>query len=219
MRARWDPCSSGLKEPAVSRHPLETAQPPVRRWFEAAFERPTRAQELGWPAIASGESTLLLAPTGSGKTLTAFLFALDRLLFAPRAEEARGVRVLYVSPLKALGADIERNLHAPIAGITAEAQRGGDAVHPVTVGMRTGDTPQAERLAQHALPLGQPTAVHEDHGRAVGTDQLDEARRSSPTCKNSEIPKSFVLESAPGESSRTLEFVISDAADSLTRSM
>ena len=129
----------------MSRHPLETAQPPVRRWFEAAFERPTRAQELGWPAIASGESTLLLAPTGSGKTLTAFLFALDRLLFAPRAEDARGVRVLYVSPLKALGADIERNLHAPIAGITAEAQRGGDAVHPVTVGMRTGDTPQAER--------------------------------------------------------------------------
>ena len=129
----------------MSRHPLETAQPPVRRWFEAAFERPTRAQELGWPAIASGDSTLLRAPTGSGKTLTAFLFALDRLLFAPRAEESRGVRVLYVSPLKALGADIERNLHAPIAGITAEAQRGGDVVHPVTVGMRTGDTPQAER--------------------------------------------------------------------------
>ncbi len=131
----------------MAAHPLDSAHPAVRRWFAGAFEGPTRAQELGWPAIASGASTLLLAPTGSGKTLTAFLFALDRLLFAaePVPEPLRRCRVLYVSPLKALGTDIERNLHAPIAGIAAEAARGGEPVREVTLGLRTGDTPQAER--------------------------------------------------------------------------
>ena len=104
------------------------------------FRSPTRAQALGWPPILAGESTLLLAPTGSGKTLAAFLSAIDRLMFArePPAKRAR-CRVLYVSPLKALAVDVERNLRAPLAGIAAP--RTGGAVHLPTVAVRTGDTP------------------------------------------------------------------------------
>src|SRR5690349_19317715 len=88
--------------------------PATRTWFEQAFEGPTRVQSDGWPAIARGEHTLLIAPTGSGKTLAAFLACLDRLAAAPSTTP--GVRVVYVSPLKALAHDIERNLRAPLAG-------------------------------------------------------------------------------------------------------
>ena len=96
-----------------------------------AFDSPTPAQALGWPAIASGEHTLIQAPTGSGKTLAAFLYGIDRL-----TEEGagRGLRLLYVSPLKALNYDIERNLRGPLAGLA-----------PICVAVRTGDTPQRER--------------------------------------------------------------------------
>ena len=91
-------------------NPLESFHPVVRRWFSESFEAPTRAQELAWPAIARGEHTLLLAPTGSGKTLAAFLAAIDRILFAGDIAKddtsAAGVRVLYISPLKALGVDV-----------------------------------------------------------------------------------------------------------------
>src|SRR4029077_21105105 len=95
---------------------LDLFQSYVAGWFRAALGEPTRAQALGWPPIARGESTLLLAPTGSGKTLAAFLVAIDRLLgrTAPRTKRDR-TRVLYVSPLKALAVDVERNLRAPIA--------------------------------------------------------------------------------------------------------
>ncbi|TMG71339.1 MAG: DEAD/DEAH box helicase, partial [Chloroflexi bacterium] len=96
--------------------PLGTFHQPTRAWFETTFAAPTRAQELGWPAIAAGESTLVLAPTGSGKTLAAFLAAIDRLMFpvagAPPPQNPH-TRVLYVSPLKALAVDVERNLRAP----------------------------------------------------------------------------------------------------------
>src|SRR5215218_5102206 len=99
--------------------PLALFHPAVRAWFAASFAEPTRPQTLGWPAIARGDSTLILAPTGSGKTLTAFLWCLDRLMFSPPAIEAgRRCRVLYISPLKALAVDVERNLRAPLAGIT-----------------------------------------------------------------------------------------------------
>src|ERR1051325_4473209 len=96
---------------------LELFHPAVRRWFAGAFEAPTRPQQLGWPAIARGDSTLILAPTGSGKTLAAFLWCLNRLLFEPAPPPKARCRVLYVSPLKALAVDVERNLRAPLAGI------------------------------------------------------------------------------------------------------
>ena len=105
----------------------------------------TTPQSLGWPAIARGESTLILAPTGSGKTLTAFLWCLNRLMFTPAPPKARRCRVLYVSPLKALAVDVERNLRAPLAGIAHIAASLGEAFRSPTIAIRTGDTPQAER--------------------------------------------------------------------------
>ena len=95
--------------------PLSTFSPPVAAWFRRSFAEPTRAQRLGWPAIAAGQHTLILAPTGSGKTLAAFLAAIDGLI--SRRAGASGTKVLYVSPLKALNHDIEKNLRAPLAGI------------------------------------------------------------------------------------------------------
>jgi ATP-dependent Lhr-like helicase len=111
--------------------PLAVFSPETRAWFENAFGTPTPAQQLGWPAIASGNHTLIQAPTGSGKTLAAFLYGIDRL----NAEPGDGLRLLYVSPLKALNYDIERNLRGPLAGLESELR----------VAVRTGDTPQKER--------------------------------------------------------------------------
>ncbi len=144
--------------------PLSSFSPRTRDWFQAAFAAPTPAQAQAWPAIARGENVLLSAPTGSGKTLAAFLWALDRLSgdgapadgapgdrVAGAAEgyslggAARGhVRVVYVSPLKALAYDIERNLRAPLRGI--------GVAEDVSVGIRTGDTPQRERAAMLRRP-------------------------------------------------------------------
>jgi len=117
----------------------------VREWFEGAFQAPTRPQAQGWPAIARGESTLILAPTGSGKTLTAFLWCLNRLMFEPAPAAKERCRVLYVSPLKALAVDVERNLRAPLAGIANVARAHGVAVHIPEIAIRTGDTPPLER--------------------------------------------------------------------------
>ncbi|HEY2325903.1 MAG TPA: DEAD/DEAH box helicase [Gaiellaceae bacterium] len=111
--------------------PLDVFSPATRAWFEGAFAGPTPAQEAGWPAIAAGGHVLIQAPTGSGKTLAAFLYAIDRL----NAEPGRGLRMLYVSPLKALNYDIERNLRGPLAGLQSQLR----------VAVRTGDTPQKER--------------------------------------------------------------------------
>jgi ATP-dependent Lhr-like helicase len=110
----------------------------TREWFEQTFAGPTPAQEQGWPAIASGEHTLIQAPTGSGKTLAAFLYGIDRLTPAAGA----GLRLLYVSPLKALNYDVERNLRGPLAGLQSE----------LTVAVRTGDTPAKERAAMLRKP-------------------------------------------------------------------
>ncbi len=117
---------------------LDLFTPATRDWFERAFAGPTPAQEAGWPAIASGEHTLIQAPTGSGKTLAAFLYGIDRLNEAP----GEGLRLLYVSPLKALNYDVERNLRGPLAGLQSE----------LTVAVRTGDTPQKERAAMLRRP-------------------------------------------------------------------
>src|SRR3954462_5584992 len=110
---------------------LDVFSPGTRAWFERTLDGPTPAQEKGWPVIAAGVHTLIQAPTGSGKTLAAFLSAIDRLQHEPGA----GLRVLYVSPLKALNYDVDRNLRGPLAGLQA----------PLKVAVRTGDTPQKER--------------------------------------------------------------------------
>src|SRR3954467_9585007 len=125
--------------------PLQPFHPAVREWFTGAFAAPTRPQMLGWPVITRGDSSLILAPTGSGKTLTAFLFCLDRLMFSPEPPKARRCRVLYVSPLKALASDVERNLQAPLTGIAQIAARRGDTYVTPAIAIRTGDTPQRER--------------------------------------------------------------------------
>src|SRR5216117_558828 len=134
---------------AVVADPLAPFSPAVRAWFEATFEAPTPAQADGWAAISAGHHTLIHAPTGSGKTLAAFLWCLDRLSRHPRPpatrEQPGTVRVLYVSPLKALTYDIERNLRAPLAGIGLAASRLGEAPPVVTVASRTGDTSAEER--------------------------------------------------------------------------
>jgi ATP-dependent Lhr-like helicase len=127
---------------------LSAFSPPVRAWFETSFPAPTAAQEQGWPAISAGDHTLILAPTGSGKTLAAFLWGLDRLVSSPPPDEKdRRTRLLYLSPLRALAVDVEKNLRAPLAGIALAAERLGLAAdfHPPLVGMRTGDTPADER--------------------------------------------------------------------------
>src|SRR5580765_1028337 len=117
---------------------LDVFSPKTRAWFEAAFDGPTPAQELGWPAIARGGHTLIQAPTGSGKTLAAFLYGIDQLNSRP----GEGLRLLYVSPLKALNYDVERNLRGPLAGLQSE----------LTVAVRTGDTPAKERAAMLRRP-------------------------------------------------------------------
>src|ERR1043166_5723723 len=129
----------------MAAHPLAPFHPAVRRWFDSVFDAPTRPQTLGWPSIARGESTLILAPTGSGKTLAAFLWCLDRLMFTAAPAKADRCRVLYVSPLKALAVDVERNLRAPLAGIAQAAESGGESFVTPAIAIRTGDTPATER--------------------------------------------------------------------------
>jgi ATP-dependent Lhr-like helicase len=126
----------------VRNDPLTTFTPQVREWFTRAFEAPTEAQSRAWPAISGGEHVLLSAPTGSGKTLAAFLWGLDRLVAQPSPADERRTRLVYVSPLKALSYDIERNLRAPLKGI------GGD----IRVAIRTGDTPQRDRQSMLREP-------------------------------------------------------------------
>jgi ATP-dependent helicase Lhr and Lhr-like helicase len=129
---------------------LALFHPVTAEWFRGTFGQPTAPQRLGWPAIARGESTLILAPTGTGKTLTAFLWCLDRLMLHPA--NAEGCRVLYISPLKALAVDVERNLRRPLAGIAETARRRDVDVHLPEIAIRTGDTPQSERARFRRRP-------------------------------------------------------------------
>src|SRR6266487_4446142 len=119
-------------------NPLDVFSAETRTWFESAFAEPTPAQAMGWPAIARGGHTLIQAPTGSGKTLAAFLYGIDKLKDRP----GEGLRLLYVSPLKALNYDVERNLRGPLAGLQSDLR----------VAVRTGDTPQKERAAMLREP-------------------------------------------------------------------
>ena len=142
--------------------------PVTVEWFRAVFDAPTAPQRMGWPVIARGENALILAPTGTGKTLAAFLWCLDRLMLEDRdrgtreqgtkdrdrgnkgtrnQKPRRGTKIVYISPLKALAVDVERNLRSPLAGIANMARRRGVAFHEPTISVRTGDTPQREREA------------------------------------------------------------------------
>ncbi len=129
-------------DPPDNLNVLNLFHEPVRSWFESVFDGPTRPQELGWPVIQRGESTLILAPTGSGKTLTAFLVAIDRVLFDPVPPQKERCRILYVSPLKARAVDVEKNLQAPIEGVLREAEILGCPVH------RPGDSHSNGRYAR-----------------------------------------------------------------------
>ncbi|KAA9148819.1 ATP-dependent helicase [Microbacterium lushaniae] len=139
---------------------LERFSPATQDWFRGAFAAPTAAQEGAWKAISAGRNALVVAPTGSGKTLSAFLWAIDRVFReqppdppaaapgkrpAKRAKTPRGTHVLYISPLKALGVDVERNLRSPLVGIGQSARRLGIPAPEVTVGVRSGDTPAGDR--------------------------------------------------------------------------
>jgi len=170
----------------------------VRAWFETSFAAPTDAQAQGWPAIAAGDNTLLLAPTGSGKTLAAFLWAIDRLGTTPPPEKKQRTRVLYVSPLRALAFDIEKNLRAPLAGIALAAERLGEPFNAPTVAMRTGDTASKERQQLVRNPpdilITTPESLYlmltsraRDTLRGVETVIIDEIHALAPTKRGAHL--------------------------------
>lgn len=140
------------RTPSAARSALGHFHEATRAWFVESFGTATEAQAKAWPAIARGESTLLLAPTGSGKTLAAFLSAIDSAVFAPAPPPDARLKVLYVSPLKALAIDIERNLRAPLAGILRTAAVLGASARPLEIGVRTGDTDARERARLQRHP-------------------------------------------------------------------
>ena len=167
--------------------PFACFHPVTAEWFKAVFEAPTAPQRMGWPVIARGENALILAPTGTGKTLAAFLWCLDRLMLRPAPEAAReGCRIVYVSPLKALAVDVERNLRSPLAGMANMARRMGVPFHEPLISVRTGDTPQRERarFARHPaeILITTPESLY-----LILTSQAAEALRTVETVIIDEI--------------------------------
>ncbi|GAA2670880.1 Lhr family helicase [Actinoplanes palleronii] len=185
------------------REVLEKFGPATREWFTAAFAAPTAAQAGAWRAIGADRHALVVAPTGSGKTLAAFLWSLDRLAGEPVPEEARRrCRVLYVSPLKALAVDVERNLRAPLTGIRQAAGRLGLPPPEITVGMRTGDTPADERRGFARTPpdilITTPeslflllTSAARDSLRGVQTVIIDEVHAVAATKRGAHLAVSL----------------------------
>ncbi|WP_018785935.1 DEAD/DEAH box helicase [Micromonospora sp. CNB394] len=175
----------------------------TREWFTAAFAAPTPAQEGAWRSVAAAHNALVVAPTGSGKTLAAFLWSLDRLAKEPPpADPRRRCRVLYVSPLKALAVDVERNLRAPLTGIRQAASRLGLVPPDITVGMRTGDTPADERRAFARTPpdilITTPeslflllTSAARDSLRGVDTVIVDEVHAVAGTKRGAHLALSL----------------------------
>ncbi|MGD1061696.1 MAG: DEAD/DEAH box helicase [Terracidiphilus sp.] len=182
----------------ASTDPFACFHPVTAAWFKAVFDAPTAPQRMGWPVIARGESALILAPTGTGKTLAAFLWCLDRLMLGDRGQrpeirdqkaardERRGCRIVYVSPLKALAVDVERNLRSPLAGMANMARRMGVAFREPEISVRTGDTPQRERarFARHPadILITTPESLY-----LILTSQAAEALRTVETVIVDEI--------------------------------
>ena len=181
---------------------LELFHPAVREWFRAVFPGPTRPQRLGWAAIARGDSALILAPTGTGKTLAAFLWCINRLMFAPIPEKKQRCRVIYISPIKALAVDVERNLQAPLAGIAEAARRLDAEYHEPVISMRTGDTPAAQRtrFARHPgdILITTPESLYllltsnaRENLRSVETVIVDEIHALVPTKRGTHLALSI----------------------------
>ena len=186
--------------PLSAADPFACFHPVTAEWFRAVFDAPTAPQRMGWPVIARGESALILAPTGTGKTLAAFLWCLDRLMLGrqglgtkglgtegPGAKRSElGCRIVYVSPLKALAVDVERNLRSPLAGMANMARRRGVEFHEPTISVRTGDTPRRERarFARHPaeILITTPESLY-----LLLTSQASEALRTVDTVIIDEI--------------------------------
>jgi ATP-dependent Lhr-like helicase len=190
------------RRPKGSEDVLELFHAPAREWFNAVFDSPTRPQTLGWPGIAGGDSTLVLAPTGTGKTLAAFLWALDRLMFEPVPDKKERCRILYVSPIKALAVDVEKNLRSPLVGIAHAARRLGISFHEPTVSVRTGDTPAAERARFQRQPsdilITTPESLYllltsnaREALRSVQTVIIDEIHALVPTKRGTHLSLSL----------------------------
>ena len=141
-----------LSNVSVVAQVLDLFSPPVRDWFSATFAEPTAVQERGWREVAAGRHVLMAAPTGSGKTLAAFLWCIDRLTSEPMPVEAERCRVLYVSPLKALAHDVDRNLRSPLVGIRHQMESQGLKAPDIQVAIRTGDTPTDVRRSMERHP-------------------------------------------------------------------
>ena len=174
-------------EPGVAAEAaLALFHPITAKWFRAVFDTPTAPQIEGWPAIARGESTLILAPTGTGKTLAAFLWCIDKLMMRTAPEAERGCRVVYLSPLKALAADVERNLRSPLVGIANMAKHDGADVRMPEISVRTGDTPQKERARFRRHP-GDILITTPESLYLMLTSEASEALRSVETVIVDEI--------------------------------
>src|ERR1017187_4930503 len=180
---------STIPDPAPD--PFACFHPVTAAWFQAVFDAPTAPQRQGWPVIARGESALILAPTGTGKTLAAFLWCLDRLMLQPPAPgdkgpQKEGCRIVYISPLKALAVDVERNLRSPLAGMANMARRMGVPFREPLISVRTGDTPQRERarFARHPaeILITTPESLY-----LILTSQAAEALRTVDTVIIDEI--------------------------------